>query len=209
MVQFTAQCIADSGIPTVRIDVPGLTSPRVQTLLNALGKGVHTYLEVGSALGATFCATIKDNSIHAIAVDAWKEQIQPVRKDVGQLPTNSVQTFIENVKKYRGNANVDIVNGDLFSADVSGFSTNVQLFFYDGPHDAESTKRAVEHYYPVLADECIIVFDDANWKGVVEGAEAGIKDAGFDILYDKKVLNDQEDAGQWWNGLYLVVAKKR
>lgn len=208
MVQFTAQCIADSGIPTVRIDVPGLTSPRVQTLLNALGKGVHTYLEVGSALGATFCATIKDNSIHAIAVDSWKEQIQPVRKDVGQLPANSVQTFIENVKKYRGNANVDIINGDLFSADVSAFSTDVQLFFYDGPHDAESTKRAVEHYYPVLADECIIVFDDANWKGVVEGAQAGLNSVGAKVTFEKMMLNSLESPQEWWNGLYIVVIRK-
>jgi hypothetical protein len=55
----------------------------------------------------------------------------------------------------------------------------------------------------------VLVFDDANWQGVVLGAQKGILSAGLDILYEKKILNDQEDPLQWWNGLFLVVAKKR
>jgi predicted O-methyltransferase YrrM len=208
LVQHTAQCISDSGIPTMRLDIPGLTSPRVQTLLNSLAKGVNTYLEVGAAMGATFCAAIKGNPIHAIAVDNWKEQIQPARNDLNQLPRNSVQTFIENVKKHKGLAEVDILNGDLFKADVSQFSNNIEMFFYDGPHDFESTKRAVEHYYPVLANECIIVFDDANWQSVVEGAQAGINSVGAQVTFEKMMLNSLENPNEWWNGLYIVVIRK-
>ena len=103
---------------------------------------------------------------------------------------------------------VRILNGDLFSADVSRFSTNIEMFFYDGPHDFESTKRAVLHYYPVLADECIIIFDDANWKPVVEGAQAGLKQAGATIVFEKMMLNSLENSNEWWNGLYIVVIRK-
>jgi hypothetical protein len=209
LVKHTAQAIADSGVPTVRLGVPGLTSPRVETLLNSLAQGINTYLEVGAAMGATFCATIKNNPIHAIAVDNWKQNIQPVRSaELGTLPENSVQQFIENVKKHKGQATVDILNGDLFSADVSRFSTNIEMFFYDGPHDFESTKRAVLHYYPVLADECIIIFDDANWKPVVEGAQAGLQQVNATIVFEKMMLNSLENPNEWWNGLYIVVIRK-
>jgi hypothetical protein len=53
-----------------------------------------------------------------------------------------------------------------------------------------------------------MIFDDANWEGVVSGATAGIEKAGLTIFYEKKMLNDIEDKDMWWNGLYIVVVKK-
>jgi hypothetical protein len=53
-----------------------------------------------------------------------------------------------------------------------------------------------------------MIFDDANWTGIVSGADNGIKQAGLNILYSKKMLNEQEDLSKWWNGLYIVVAQK-
>jgi predicted O-methyltransferase YrrM len=208
MTQYVVKCIADSGIPSVYLDIPGLTSPRVQTLINSLAGGIKTYLEVGSAMGATFCAALKDNQIHAIAIDKWQEDIQPARHDLERLPINSSQEFLSNVEKYQGNSRVDILNTDIFSADVSVFSENIELFFYDGPHDEASTKRAVEHYWPVLANECILIFDDANWMQVVEGARQGLNSVGAKVVFEKMMLNDQESYKDWWNGLYIVVARK-
>lgn len=208
MTQYVVKCIADSGIPNIYLDIPGLTSPRVQTLINSLAGGVKTYLEVGAAMGATFCAALKDNQIHAIAIDKWQEDIQPARHDLERLPNNSAQAFLSNVEKYQGNSRVDILNTDIFTADVSVFSENVELFFYDGPHDELSTKQAVEHYWPVLAKECIIIFDDANWMQVVEGARQGLNSVGAKVVFEKMILNDQESYKDWWNGLYIVVARK-
>lgn len=208
MTQYVVKCIAASGIPSVYLDIPGLTSPRVQTLINSLAGGIKTYLEVGSAMGATFCAALKDNQIHAIAIDKWQEDIQPARHDLERLPINSSQEFLSNVEKYQGNSRVDILNTDIFSADVSVFSENIELFFYDGPHDEASTKRAVEHYWPVLANECILIFDDANWMQVVEGARQGLNSVGAKVVFEKMMLNDQESYKDWWNGLYIVVARK-
>lgn len=208
LTQYTAKCIADSGIPSVYIDIPGLTSPRVQTLINSLAGGVGSYLEVGAAMGATFCAALKDNTIRAIAVDNWMEDIQPARNDLERLPDNSARAFLNNVEKYQGNSKVDVLNTDIFAADVSAFAQDIQMFFYDGPHDELSTKRAVEYYWPVLAKECIIVFDDANWMSVVEGARQGLNSVGAKVVFEKMLLNDQESFKDWWNGLYIVVARK-
>ena len=208
LVKHVAEAIAVSGVPTVRINIPGLTSARVQTLLNTLAQGVDTYLEVGAAMGATFCATIKDNPLTAVAIDNWKEQIQPATNNIDALPANSVHTFIENVKPFKGHSTITVVDSDLFAVDTSRWLNKIKLWFYDGPHDFESTKRAVQHYYNTLADEAIIVFDDANWQGVVDGARAGLESVGAKITYEKMMLTEVEDPNSWWNGLYIVVIQK-
>ena len=208
LVQHVVSAVAKSGIPTVRVPIPGLTSPRVQTLLNNLAQGVDTYLEVGSAIGATMCAVLKNNPITAIAVDNWGVQIQPATDHVDKLPENSVETFIKNVNEYKGNSKVAIFNSDLFATDTSEWTGMIKMFFYDGPHDFESTAKAVEHYYSSLADEAIVVFDDANWRGVVDGAREGFNRVGARVVYEKLMLNSEENPNEWWNGLYITVVRK-
>jgi hypothetical protein len=53
-----------------------------------------------------------------------------------------------------------------------------------------------------------MIFDDANWDGVVAGAGRAIEELGFKVLYHKKMLNNAEDAHQWWNGLFIVVTQR-
>jgi hypothetical protein len=208
LVKHTVECVTNSGIPTVNVGIPGLTSIRVQSLLNSLAKGVDSYLEVGSYLGATFCAVLKDNPITATAIDNWQQPIQP-ETGIQNLPPNSLETFVENVKKYQGDSIINIVNSDLFAVDISSLANTVKLFFYDGPHDQETTKAAVEHYYLSFANEAILVFDDANWAGVVEGARAGINSVGARVVYEKMILNSVENPNEWWNGLYILVIQKQ
>jgi hypothetical protein len=86
---------------------------------------------------------------------------------------------------------------------------NVDLFLYDGDHSYESTKHAVQYFAETLADEAVLVFDDANWDGVVKGALDGIEAAGLELVYDKKMLNSVEDSTMWWNGLLIAVVKKK
>ena len=111
---------------------------------------------------------------------------------------------------------------DLFDVNTDSIK-DVDLFFYDGPHDLQTTRDALIYYSETFADTCICIFDDANWEGVVQGANEGIKSlsnwrfppsdeklqkAGLKVLYDKKMLNDIEDTQNWWNGLYIVVVEK-
>jgi predicted O-methyltransferase YrrM len=206
LVKHTADCVARSGIPTINLDIPGLTSPRVQTLLNLLGQGVDTYLEVGSYLGATLCATLKNNPLKAVAIDHWQEGIQSQNGEV--TAPNDINVFFKNVEEHRGDSLVTVLNRDLFEVDVTPITNSMKLFFYDGPHDEASVKRAVEHYWPALANEAILVFDDANWRGVVDGARAGINACNGLAVYEKMLLNSEENKNEWWNGLYIVVVRK-
>ena len=207
-VALVAQQLVDSVNIPVNIDIPGLTSTRVQSLINGLAKSSSKYLEIGSYQGATAVAALSGNTLHAYFVDTWQEAPQAVREGWETPSTNSLQEFKDNIKPYRGDSKIFISNSDMFKVNLQSIS-DIDLFFYDGPHDLESTKNAVKYYAPVFANNAILIFDDANWTQVVQGAHKGITEAGLKILYGKKVLNALESDTDWWNGLYIVVVEKK
>jgi hypothetical protein len=206
-VALVAKELVDSVNNTVQIDIPGLTSTRVQSLINGLAKSSSKYLEIGSYQGATAAAALSGNKLEAYFVDMWQSAPQAVRRGWETPVTNTLEEFKENIKLYKGDNKVFISNSDMFKVDVSKIS-DIDLFFYDGPHDHESTKNAVKYYCPSFANQCILIFDDANWTEVVQGAHKGILESGLSILYSKKVLNSLESDTDWWNGLYIVVVEK-
>lgn len=207
MVKSTVAAVAESGVPKIRNNIPGLTSSRVKTLLNSLAKFTGSYLEVGSYLGATACAVLQNNSLNAYFVDNWVQEIQPQRDDI-KLPASSKEQFIKNVDQFKGNSQVTLFDCDLFEVPVHMMNNSIQLFFYDGPHDEKTTAEAVQYYWSCLQKEAIIVFDDANWEGVVAGANKGIEAMNGTIVYKKLMLNSEENPNEWWNGLYVVVVRK-
>lgn len=207
IINHVVESIDSSGVPTVWIDIPGLTSPRVQTLLNYISQGVGTYLEVGSYLGATAAAVLKDNLISAYFVDNWKNNIQP-QNNVGKLPANNKDEFIKNISKYEGKNNITILDRDIFQVDLNFIPEKIKMFFYDGPHDKETTRKAIEYYYPCLDEEFILIMDDANWDGVVSGTDEALENLNVTVDLKKLLVNDIEDKTKWWNGLYIIVARK-
>ena len=205
LVKHVAQSLLDSGVPSVKNKVSGLTSTRVKSLMNSFASKIENYMEVGVGNGSIFCSVLENNKLNAVGIDNFELQMQPGRKDISTLPGSSFFTLEQNINQWRGDNQVEIINQDLFTVDTSKFKGKINMWFYDGPHDLESTKRAVEHYGKCFADECLLVFDDANWDGVVEGARQGINSINRLVSYEKILLNEQEDASAWWNGLYIVV----
>ena len=188
------------------IQIEGLTSQRMQNLLTEIGNLSSSYLEVGSYLGSTGSAVLRSSSIEkATFVDHWQDQVQPANGEV--LPSNSKQKFIENIKNFKNNRPLKVFDCDMLSVDKSEIS-DIDFFFYDGAHDFQSTSDAIRYYASCLSNEAIIVVDDANWDGVVEGAEDGIEKAGLEVLFKKIWLNNQESKEQWWNGFFIAVVRK-
>lgn len=185
--------------------VPGISSPRVDKLLNELGKISTAYLEVGCLGGRTFSSTISGNKLDAYGVDNWKEGVAAENGEIEMRVTK--QDFIDNILPYKGENKIKVFNCDFIDVDKTSIK-NIDLFLYDGDHSYESTKLAVQYFASTFADECVLVFDDANWDGVVDGAIDGIEAAGLTIVYDKKMLNSVEDKDMWWNGLFIAVVKK-
>jgi hypothetical protein len=209
LVKYVADCVAQSGVPKINNKIPGLTSMRVQTLLNSIAKGVGSYLEIGSFLGATGAAVLQNNPLSAYFVDNWTAQLQPANDDLTEMPSNNQEDFIKNITPYIGSSSVKYFNSDMFQVDLSAITDKIQMMFYDGPHDGQTVVNAIEYYYPVLADEAVLIFDDANWEGPVDGANFVLNELGAKVTYKKLILNSEENAKEWWNGLYIMVVNKQ
>jgi predicted O-methyltransferase YrrM len=207
IVKHVAQCVLDSGIPKIKNNIPGLTSMRVQTLLNSVAKGVGTYLEVGSYLGATGCAVLENNVLNANFVDNWNQDLQP-NSNTLQLDTNNKQKFLENIEQHKGMSNVQVFDCDMFATPIEMLHNQIQMFFYDGPHDKQTTKQAVQYFWSTFTDQAVLIFDDANWEGVIDGVNEGVADMNGTIAYKKAILNAEESKSEWWNGIYIIVIKK-
>lgn len=202
---LVAKELVDSVNYDLKLDIPGLTSNRVQKLLNRLAAHCNNYLEIGSYLGATACAVLKDNNISCHFVDNWKEEVYPMNHE--KTPENDKNVFMENIKKYAKSNKIFVHKKDMFQVDTTTIN-QIDLFFYDGPHDHESTYGIIQYYKNCFSDTAILIFDDANWEGVVSGAQEGIIESGLNVIYSKLMLNDIEDERNWWNGLYIVVVTK-
>lgn len=187
------------------ITIDGLTSPRVQSLLNVLAQKSTTYLEVGSFLGATAAAALSGNEIKAYLVDNWAENLQPAEANVA-LPENDKDEFLFNIEPYIGKNKVEVLDGDMFSFGPDKIQ-GVDLFFYDGPHDHATVSKAVQHFAPCLASGAVLVFDDANWTDTLTGADEGLKKAKLEVAFSRKIINQIESSKDWWNGLYVIVLK--
>lgn len=195
--------LVDSVNRKLDINIPGLTSPRVQQLLNGLASQSTTYLEVGSYLGATSAAALAGNNLTAYFVDTWEQDLQPAEADM-QLPANNLDDFEKNIAPYIGDNTVHILNEDMLEVDTT-LINGVDLFFYDGSHKYEDIFKSVAHYRNCFAKQAILVFDDANWTDTVKAADEAVKAAGLKAVYSKKLLNPIEQKEGWWNGIYIIV----
>ena len=205
-VEKVAQILIDSVNQPVGEIVEGITSNKMRRLLNSIGKISTSYLEVGVLNGGTFCATIKDNNLKAYAVDHWKEQTKSLDGSIDIQA--SKEKFIENAKRFKGNNTIKVFDCDYLQVDKDKIE-NIDFMFYDADHSEEANYQAVKYFADKFVNEAVLIFDDANWQGVVDGAKRGITESGFEVIYDKIVLNDQEDPEMWWNGFYIAVIKKK
>lgn len=203
-VRQVSQIIIDSVNSKYTNDVEGLSSARTKKLLNELGKISTSYLEIGVLNGSTFRAAVENNDMVSYAVDNWKANISAQTNDV--IISSSKEEFKKNISNIkRGKAYV--YDCDFRTVDLSSIDS-IDLFFYDADHDEKSTSEAVQTFSSKFIDGAILIFDDANFDGVVRGATEGISKSGLNVVFERLVLNDIEDPDQWWNGLYICVVER-
>ena len=205
-VEAVANILVDSVNLKLNRTVEGITANRTRQLLNQLGKISTSYLEIGVLNGGTFCSTLDGNSLKAYAVDYWKSETQ-ASNGTTNIKT-SKQTFIDNVRQFKNDNAVRLFDSHFLQVDKKQIDY-IDMFFYDAEHSHEMTSTAVRYFSDKFRDESILIFDDANFDGVVSGAKEGIKEAGLEVIYEKLILNEMEDPDQWWNGLYIVIIRRR
>lgn len=205
-IEVVAQALVDSVNHKLNASVDGITSNRTRQLLNLLGKISTSYLEIGVLNGGTFCAALENNKMNCYAVDHWQENTQAANGSTNII--SSKQTFIENAKRFKGENKIRVFDSNFLSVDKSQIDY-VDLMFYDADHSHEMTSLVVKYFADKFTDEAILIFDDANFEGVVSGANEGIKESGLEIIYHKLILNEIEDPDQWWNGLYITIVRRK
>ena len=202
--------------PSAYYNVEGLTSPRVRHFLNNLcSQEGAVYLEVGVYAGSTFCAAVQNNDmVAAYANDNWSQpNLQHARDDMDLALENvTVDTFVKNLQENITTDSLDfdikVLNGDSSQLGKKDFEQDVNVIFYDGDNDQ---LKMIEFYTQMLTftqDVFTLVVDDANVEKNVEVTKQFIEYNGLKVLYERELLNDQEDINMWWNGLYVVVVSK-
>jgi hypothetical protein len=193
--------------------VPGLTSSRVRHFLNNIcSQEGAVYLEIGVFAGSTFCAAIENNDmVAAYANDTWSQpDLKPEREDIDIDITGDMETFITNVERVSANLDFDIsiLEGECETLNASNFSHKVNVIFYDGDNDPSVMWKFFDTMDQYTDDVFTLIIDDANSELNVKTTKEFVDQTGWNVLYERELLNDQEDSDMWWNGLYVLVLNK-
>ena len=195
------------------LDIDGLTSNKVKHFLNNVcnAKDVR-YLEVGTWHGATFCSALDGNSVQAITVDSWHtNDIKPMREVDGWMAPdgNPLDIFRKNLETVQGTNKVNGYNQSVESVDVDNLPHSVNVVFYDGDHNYESTKNFLDQFYSKFEETLILIVDDWNWTQIQNATKDHITEKEYTIQLEKEIITQGEDPNDYWNGLGIFVLRKK
>lgn len=87
------------------------------------------------------------------------------------------------------------------------FDTKVGVFFYDGPHEYWHQWKALEMVQPLLADEALVIVDDASWTHVAAANDAFLDThPQFERL--RRFESDGLNGERWWNGVDVITFRR-
>ena len=100
------------------------------------------------------------------------------------------------------------MNGDSSGLGKKDFKHNANIIFYDGDNSEKKMREFFINMMDFTEDVFTLIVDDANIEQNVAITKRFIDSTGLKILYERELLNNQEDVDMWWNGLYVVVLSK-
>lgn len=184
-------------IPDI-LSIQGMSSARNRHLLNnILNRPAVNYLEIGVWHGSTFISAMYKNEVNsAYAIDNWSEYNDQESK----------RSFINNCQEFDIN-NYSLFECDAFQLDLSLIKDKINIYFYDGDHNQDETRKALTYFLPVLADKFLFIADDYRWSGVNVGVNQGIKECKLKIVRKWELDSNGNDKDGWWNGLGIFILK--
>tara|TARA_R100001015_G_scaffold19003_2_gene14078 strand:- start:9107 stop:10003 length:897 start_codon:yes stop_codon:yes gene_type:complete len=193
----------DSGVIT---SIEGMSTPNIRHTLNNLNRWGSNYLEVGSHKGSTFVSSLYGHTKNGWSIDNYSEFCDAFyRPGSDGKHTNELLT---NIKKYL-TCKTQFFDSDSFSFDISNISEKVDVYMYDGDHDQDKQKKAIEYFYPVLSDTFLFIVDDWNSQAVRDGTYDGIKSNDLSILSEMHIRCYGTNQSDWWSGLYVAFLSKQ
>lgn len=198
---MTQALAGKSKLPGEVLFLAGLSSPTVRHFLNNLCsfRGAN-YLEIGTHKGSTLIPASYCNSGTFTAVDNFSE--------FGH--TQPREVFKEVRKRFRADCHFTFHNADCWSPSLlRRLPTNINVYFYDGPHRYEDHYRAFLHYDPVFASRFVAVVDDWNSLTVREATREAFASLGYTMIFERELFTKRVIRDHWWNGILVAVVRKK
>lgn len=187
-----------------QFDMEGMSSRWNRILLNEIIKDNDLYLEVGVWRGSTFIAALyKNNPKYAVAIDNFSQ--------FGNFKSEVISSIAKHLPNMAYNSK--LIDADCFNLteeELASIPSNINVYFYDGAHEAEDQKNALTYYVDKLADQFIYIVDDWNYEPARIGTRQGIEELGLTV-HKEWILPSayNGDTSTWWNGFYLAVCEKK
>lgn len=164
------------------------------------------YLEVGSWKGSTLCAALEFNShCNGTAIENWA------------LFGGPKSEFDAAVKSFGLENRLKVFEEDAFALDVSKISKKIDIYLYDGDNEEASHYKGIRHFWPILAEQAIVIVDDWNWAAVRKGTMAAFEDLGANIIEKFEIMYTIDDSHtpmpmahcEFWNGICVFIVSKQ
>jgi hypothetical protein len=188
-----------------------LSSNRIRHFLNSLcSHDDAVYLEVGTYVGGTFFAATMNNNVKCFGVDDFSEaNVKPLTNNIRwQDCGNPYDVFVNYWERYE-NGNAAFIKSSVSELTEDDFDAKPNILFYDANHDMMEQMNNLNHLLPFMDDQFILVVDDANFDGVVEGTMQFVEENQLEIFFERRILSGViENPTHWWNGIHVLVLRK-
>jgi predicted O-methyltransferase YrrM len=191
----------DGRFDAVAADVPGFTTPAELAVLNLAARLLpegEAYLEVG---------TFKGRSIAGAVIDAPDREFVAVENfsEFGMVGVDARRTLEKTVSEYASGRRFTLHDADCFEllARPGVLDEPVGVYFYDGAHTGLARFLALGVVEPLLADEALVLVDDATWPMVSTATlRYSSSHDGWSVLRDIRAETDHDE--RWANGLLIL-----
>jgi predicted O-methyltransferase YrrM len=195
----------DDRFGAVADDVPGFCTPAELAVLNLAARLLpagEAYLEVGTFKGRSLCGALLDAPDRTyVAVENFQE--------FGMLAEASRQELATHLQRYTSGRRLVLHDADCFRllARPDVLPEPVGVYFYDGAHTGLAHYLALGVVEPLLADESLVVVDDATWPMVAAATRRYIqRHPGWSVLREVRAVRDHDP--KWANGMLLLAYRR-
>jgi predicted O-methyltransferase YrrM len=184
--------------------VTGFCTPAELAVLNLAARMLpagEAYLEVGTFKGRSLCGALLDAPDRTyLAVENYQE--------FGMHASSSRAELALNLTRH-ADRTVVLHDADCFSllTRPRAMPEPIGVYFYDGTHTGLTHYLALGVVEPLLADEALVLVDDASWPMVADATRRYIRrHPGWSVVRDIRAPREYDPV--WANGL-LVLAYRR
>jgi predicted O-methyltransferase YrrM len=184
--------------------VDGMSTEHTLTLLNLAASLLppgESYLEVGSYRGRSVVgAALGHPNGTFTAVENFRE--------FGLDPAESERLLRAALRDWYVADQVRLLRGDAFRLLLGGAVPGpVGVYFYDGAHSRLAQHLGLGLAEPVLADEALVVVDDASWPQVERSTARYVAmHPGYRLLFDLRA--EQAEDPRWCNGVKVYAWRR-